>query len=125
MSDVEVPFVDVSGPQKTTRGSASETGRIPSLEALKSKVRSYGRSIDQLRTKSNLIRFNRKEEFWRATENLTQKKMWIEQDIADYEIIGVEGWKEFGKEIDQSFEQLENDYRKVLSIMRSSGREGP
>jgi hypothetical protein len=51
-------------------------------------------------------------------EALLEKKNWIEQDIMDYEMIGENGWEDFGEEMRQALEAIDNDYRRILTLFR-------
>jgi DNA-binding response OmpR family regulator len=96
--------------------SHSAEDRSPNLKELKAILELYNADIVELNTRSKSMGSRKKDEYWRAMEALLEKKNWIEQDIMDFEMIGESGWEDFSEEIEQAFETLDKDYRKILTL---------
>lgn len=94
----------------------SAEDKSPNLKEFRTLLDLYKADIVELNARSKSIQSHKKDEYWRAMEALLEKKIWIEQDIMDYEMIGESGWEDFSEEIKEAFEAIDKDYRQILAL---------
>jgi DNA-binding response OmpR family regulator len=102
--------------QEASSGVAGDES--PDLAGLRARIAQYNADIVELNTRAKSLQSGEKDKYWRTMEALVEKKIWIEQDIMDFEMIGESDWKDFSDEIEKSFKRLDEDYRNVLTFFK-------